>query len=110
MKAAFTVPMCCVAGTMLTLLSTFVRARSALAVYPEIMGCESGCTVVATGWPLTFVRDYLGMSVVNAADIMEVWFAADRFDWPPFLINAVFWSLAVLAAHVGLRRLLAGRR
>jgi hypothetical protein len=110
MKAALTLPLYCVAGTVLTLLSTFVGERSALAVYPDIMGCELGCAVVATGWPLMFVRDYLGMSVLNTADIMEVWFAADRFDWPPFLINAVFWSLALLAAHAGLSKLQAARR
>lgn len=110
MKAALILCLYCVAGTMLTLLSTFVGERSAVAVYPEIMGCESGCAVIATGWPLTFVRDYLGMSVVHTADIMEVWFAADRFDWPPFLINAVVWSLALLAAHTGLRRLQAAQR
>lgn len=98
------------AGVVLTLLSTFVGKRSVLAAYPEIIGCEKGCSVVATGWPLIFVSDYLGMSVVNTADIMEVWFAADRFDWPAFLINAAFWSLASLAAHFGLRRSQAARR
>ena len=79
-------------GVALTLLTTFVWERSATATYPDIMGCETGCRVVATGWPLVFVRDYTGMSVVNTADILEVLFAADRFDWVPFLVNALFWS------------------
>jgi len=79
-------------GTSVTLLSTFIGERSARAIYPDIMGCETGCDVVATGWPLIFVRDYLGMSVGNTADIMEVWFAADRFDWTPFLLNVAVWS------------------
>jgi len=87
---------------MLTLLSTFVGVRSASAVYPDIMGCELGCSVAATGWPLTFVRDYLGMSVVNTADITEVWFAADRFDWQPFVVNVAVWSIVLLAANTGL--------
>lgn len=98
------------AGAALTLLSTFVGARSITVVYPEIMGCEHGCNVVATGWPLTFVSDYLGMSVVDTANIMEVWFAADRFDWPMFLINATAWTVASLAAQVGLRRWRTPRR
>ena len=93
-------------GVMLTLLSTFVGERSAFAQYPDIMGCESGCSVVATGWPLTYVRDYLGMSVVNTADITEVWFAADRLAWQPFAVDVVFWSLASMTAYYGLR----GRR
>lgn len=82
---------------MLALSSTFFGARSAMATYPDIMGCEHGCTVVATGWPFIFVSDYLGMSVVNTADIMEVWFAADRFSWAPFLINVGVWALASLS-------------
>jgi len=93
-------------GVMLTLLSTFVGERSAFAQYPDIMGCESGCSVVATGWPLTYVRDYLGMSVVNTADITEVWFAADRLAWQPFVVDVAFWCLASMAAYYGLR----GRR
>jgi hypothetical protein len=57
------------AGAVLTLLSTFVSARFITVVYSEIMGCEHGRNVVATGWPLTFVGDYLVISVVNTADI-----------------------------------------
>jgi hypothetical protein len=107
MRAAFAFLLHCFAGVMLTLLSTFVGERSALAVYPDIMGCELGCSVAATGWPLTFVRDYLGMSVVNTADITEVWFAADRFDWQPFVVNVAVWSIVLLAANTGVRRLIA---
>jgi hypothetical protein len=94
-----------VAGVITTLLSTFVGTRSATATYPDIMGCEESCQVAATGWPLIFVRDYLGMSVVNTADILEIWFAADQFAWTPFLLNLVFWSgLAFAALRIILRR------
>ena len=61
-----------VLGLLLTLLSTFVAERSATATYPEILGCEESCIVAASGWPLVFVRDYTGMSVINTADIVEV--------------------------------------
>jgi ABC-type enterobactin transport system permease subunit len=91
-------------GAALTLLSTFAGERSATATYPDIMGCETGCPVVATGWPLIFVRDYTGMSVVHTADIMEVWFAADQLDWVPFLLNVIFWSLLCFAAMSYLMR------
>lgn len=64
----------------------------ARAVYPDVMGCETGCAVVATGWPLVFVRDYKGMSVVNSADILEVWIGADRFDGLPFALDVMFWT------------------
>jgi len=83
-------------GAVTTLLTTFAGNRSAIAIYPEIMGCEAGCRVAATGWPLVFVRDYTGMSVINTADILEVIFAADRFDWLPFSANVIFWALLSL--------------
>ncbi|HZG46929.1 MAG TPA: hypothetical protein VEZ41_11795 [Allosphingosinicella sp.] len=79
-------------GLCLALLSTFVVEGSATATYPEVQGCEDGCTVTATGWPLLFVRDYSGISVINTAHILEVWFGADRFDWFPFIIVWMFWS------------------
>jgi hypothetical protein len=104
-RTAATVVLATLAGTVLSLLSTFVGQRSASAIYPDIMGCEAGCRVAASGWPLVFVRDYLGMSVHNTADMFEVWFAADRFDWIPFLLNVAFWSVTCFAAI-----LLLGRR
>lgn len=90
-------------GIVVTLLSTFVGQRWANATYPDIMGCEEGCRVVATGWPLVFVRDYTGMSVVNTADILEVILAADRLDWPPFCANVIFWTVLALLLSSGLR-------
>ena len=82
------------AGLLLTLLSTFVGQRWSTATYPGVMGCETACRVAASGWPLIFVRDYTGMSVTNKADMLEVWFAADRFDWAPFGLNVTLWSIA----------------
>lgn len=63
-----------------------------MSTYPEVMGCEAGCRVVATGWPLVFVRDYTGMSVVNTADVLEVYVGGDRFDWVPFFADVAFWT------------------
>lgn len=80
----------------MALFSTFVGQRSAIAFYADIMGCETGCKVVATGWPFIFVTDYLGISVANTANIMEVWFAADRFAWAPFLLNTAVWAAVSL--------------
>jgi hypothetical protein len=91
-------------GAIITLLSTFVGERSAPATYPDIMGCETSCRVTATGWPLIFVRDYKGMSVVGTADVLEVVFAADRFDLLPFIANVIAWTLVSLALLRMLRR------
>ena len=91
-------------GALATLLSTFVGERSAGATYPEIMGCETGCRVVATGWPFVFVRDYTGMSVVNSASILEVLLAADRFDPLPFCANLIAWAALCWLILTALRR------
>lgn len=98
MRAVRTLLAHLVVGATLTLLSTFVGERSSLTIYPDIMGCEHGCEVVATGWPLVFVRDYLGMSVVRTANILEVWFAADKLAWLPFLFNVGAWGLVSFLA------------
>ena len=108
MRRALLLPLHCTVGMAVTLSSTFIGKRSALASYPDVMGCEDSCVVAATGWPLIFVRDYLGMSVVNAADIMEVWFAADRFDWLPFWANVAFWTLLSVGAVAACRSLRCG--
>ncbi|MBJ7412586.1 MAG: hypothetical protein JHD15_19820 [Phenylobacterium sp.] len=92
------------AGLTATLLSTFAGERRAQATYPDIMGCEVSCEVVATGWPFVFVRDYTGMSLVNSADITEVIFAGDRLDWAPFAADVVLWSAGFLLLIWALRR------
>lgn len=92
MAAGFRLFVSAVLGVSATLISTFVGERWATAAYPEIMGCESGCRVVATGWPLVLVRDYPGMSVVNTADVVEVWIGGDRLAWSPLCVNVLFWG------------------
>ena len=91
-------------GIVTALGSTFVGERWVTAAYPDIMGCEEGCRVVATGWPLVFIRDYPGMSVVHTADLLEVLIAADRFAWLPFCLDAIFWALLAFLLLHALRR------
>jgi hypothetical protein len=92
------------AGTIAPMISTFAGQRMARATYADIMGCENGCEVAASGWPFVFVHDYPGMSVVNKANISEVWFAADKFDCAPFLLNVLVWSLLCFAVTAFLPR------
>lgn len=70
------------------------------AHYGDIMGCETSCTVAAAGWPLAYVRDYPGMSIGHRATLFDAAAGANRFDWPPFLLNILFW--AGLAWLIGL--------
>lgn len=96
-------------GIATALGSTFTGERWATAAYPDIMGCERGCQVVATGWPLIFIRDYPGMSVVHRADLLDVLLAADRFGWLPFCLDAIFWALIAFLLLHALRRPPAGQ-
>ena len=98
MNITFRLGVHCVVGLVVTLLSTFAGERSHTVTFPDIMGCENGCSVVATGWPLIFVTDYLGMSVVNTANISEVWLASDRVYLLPFLLNLGVWTVMSLVA------------
>lgn len=93
-------------GLVLALGSSFVAAGTAVAVYPDIMGCERGCTVVASGWPLRYARDYPGMSVVGRTDAFEAWLGGDRFDWPPFAVDWGLWSVIawLVMARIGRSR------
>jgi hypothetical protein len=66
--------------------------RFARAVYSEIMGCESGCDVVAAGWPLPYLADYPGISVVGAANLAGALLGEDRLRWLPFALTWLFWT------------------
>ncbi len=79
-------------GLMLALGSSFVAVGTAVAVYPDIMGCERGCTVVASGWPLRYARDYPGLSVVGRTDAFEAWLGSDRLDPARFAFDWALWS------------------
>jgi hypothetical protein len=94
-----------VLGLVLALGSSFVAAGTAVVVYPDILGCERGCTVVASGWPLRYARDYPGLSVVGRTDAFEAWLGGDRLDLVPF---AVDWGLWIAIA--GALLALIGRR
>lgn len=91
-------------GLLLALGSSFVAAGTAVAVYPDIMGCERGCAVVASGWPLRYAKDYPGMSVVGRTDAFEAWLGGDRFDWPLFAVDCGFWSAIAWLAIAGIGR------
>ncbi|MGV9010702.1 hypothetical protein [Brevundimonas sp.] len=103
MRQALALPVHCAVGMVVTLSSTFVGQRVVRATYPDLMGCEDSCQVAAAGWPLVFVEDYLGMSVINTADMMEVWFAADRFNWSPFWVNVAFWTMISVGVSAAVR-------
>lgn len=72
-------------------------AGQAQALYVEIMGCEHGCTVAAAGWPLPYLIDYPGISVVGSASLTGALTGEDEFRPWSFLGTAIFWALPAFA-------------
>jgi hypothetical protein len=87
------------AGLALALASS-AYAGEARALYTEIMACEHGCTVAAAGWPLPYLIDYPGISVVGSAGLMGALTGEDQFRPWPFLVTALFWALIALAVQL----------
>lgn len=79
-------------GLVLAVASSFVAAGTAVAIYPDIMGCERGCVVAASGWPFRYARDYPGLSVVGRTDAFEAWLGSDRLDIRLFAVDWALWS------------------
>ena len=82
-------------GLMLALLSS-AKAGSASATYSEIMGCEQSCEVAAGGWPVPYLVDYPGISVVGSVDLMGGLLGEDHFRPREFCL-----TMAVLDSVIG---------
>jgi hypothetical protein len=92
-------------GLVLSLLSS-AKAGRARAVYSEIMGCESGCDVAAAGWPIPYLVDYPGISVVGVANLSGAMLGEDKFHTAPFTMTLLFWVAASAAAWFLWRRIM----
>ncbi|MFC4595041.1 hypothetical protein [Sphingobium tyrosinilyticum] len=88
-------------------IASSAYAGQAQALYAEIMGCEQGCAVAAAGWPLPYLIDYPGISVVGSASLIGMLTGEDQFRLPSFLGTTIFWALVALAAGALWKR---GRR
>ena len=95
-------------GLLLAVGSSFVAAGRAVAVHPDVMGCERGCAVAASGWPRRYTHDYPGLSVVGRADAFEAWLGSDRFDAAAFALDWLVWAtigwVAIAAIGAAWRR------
>jgi hypothetical protein len=98
-RSALLVPAC---GVVLALLSSAQPGR-ARATYSEIMGCERSCEVAAAGWPMPYLIDYPGISVVGSANLSGALLGEDHFRWGAFALTWLFWT-AVSTAFLFLWR------
>lgn len=52
--------------------------RTLRMVYPDILGCETGCAVVAGGLPFAYAADYPGLSLGQEVSWFGITDGADR--------------------------------
>jgi hypothetical protein len=84
---------------VLTLLSSRVT-RTRLEVQdwdcpPAPASCARPVAVV--GFPLPFISDFHGLSVVGRADVVGALMGEDIFHWAPFLADVTLYLMLVLA-------------
>lgn len=92
-------------GLMLASGSSFAARGTAAAIYPDVMGCEQGCIVAASGWPLRYTLDYPGLSVAGRTDLFEAWLGSDRFHAVPFAVDWAAWAAIVWLSVVAIGRM-----
>ena len=81
-----------VAATLLVLASSLVPGR-ALVNYPDIDGCDTGCTVAAAGWPFPYVADYPGLSPAGAASLGGAILGEDHLLWTALIADWGVWAV-----------------
>lgn len=93
-----------VLGIAATLASSTVE-QEAVARYPDIQGCATGCSVAAAGWPLPYVIDYPGLSPARRASLSGAATGADRLRVEAFAIDLLGWTAVAFFLFMLLRRL-----
>ena len=60
--------------------------------------------VLVGGFPLVFVSDYHGISVVNSISLSGALLGEDLFHWPSFLGNVLFYLMIAAGASAIMMR------
>lgn len=76
--------------TVFLIVTTYIP-NSANVTYSDIMGCETECSVVATGYPFPFIADYPGLSPVNSAGLMGLLMGWDKIIWLNLVASMLFF-------------------
>lgn len=94
----------------LTYLSLLVPGQ-VIAVCSNVSAPDY-CPVLAYGFPLPFLADSQGISLLGsvARDPLSLLIGEDDLLWAPLAMSAAFWLLLVLGASLAWRRLRAGGR
>lgn len=92
-----------VIAAVTTIVSSAVPG-TVFARYPDIMGCEQSCSVVAGGWPFPYLVDYPGISPAGSVslfmlDVDVIWpgaLAATFLCWLALILGLTWVVRKVL--------------
>ena len=101
----------CIGGLLLTLLSIFVERRRLEVQDWDCPPAPASCArpVLVAGFPVPYISDYHGISVVNRVSIIGGLLGEDHIHWRAFLLDAAVYALVLAAGWAAARRVTRGR-
>ena len=97
----------CAGAVLLTLLSSVVERRRLEVQDWDCPPAPASCArpVLVAGFPLPYLSDYHGISVVNRVSVVGGLLGEDHLHWHAFLLDALAYGLLLAAAWAAMRRL-----
>lgn len=94
--------------SLITTIASSAINSEVTATYADIMGCESGCSVVAAGWPFPYLVDYPAISPVGSVSLLNGFLGIDRI-WiiqlfESFFVWFIFIGIAIWILKFSLRK------
>jgi hypothetical protein len=92
---------------MLTLLSSVVEGRRLEVQDWDCPPAPASCArpVLVAGFPVPYLSDYHGISVVNSVSIVGGLLGEDHLHWRAFLLDAAVYALVLTGAWAAARRI-----
>jgi hypothetical protein len=92
---------------LLTLLSIFVERRRLEVQDWDCPPAPASCArpVLVAGFPLPYISDYHGISVVNRVSIIGGLLGEDHVHWRAFLFDVAVYALVLAATWAAARRM-----
>ena len=99
------------AALLIALLSSVVERRRLEVQDWDCPPAPASCArpVLVAGFPMPYLSDYHGISVVNRVSVVGGLLGEDHLHWHAFLLDALLYALALGAAWAVARRLSSRR-
>jgi hypothetical protein len=96
---------------VLALLSSLVERQRLEVQDWDCPPAPASCArpVLVAGFPVPYLSDYHGISVVNRVSIVGGLLGEDHFHWTAFLLDVAAYALALAAASLAVRRVATPR-